>query len=287
MAIFSYKCFNSRLYWEDLVLNSFLTWYLCSLMIQQRPCVFLLRSAQCTSFPPILWPPCPFHCGCCCIPVLLILSQEICPLSLLFGGNAPKKMRIRLTWTKTPCSPECCLWQQKGRHVGACLTPKAGFSCSLQTIAAWEGFQHPALHCSFPLVYPMLTVGFCHMWGVPCQDMCAPCEKQAPQLCPEPKLHQLCFFSKALFGLGREEWGDFPWAMFLFNFFFSSKGISMKNFISEIEMEWDVLRLFFPFCSSCLLAPLSHKASFLQLHISSYSCVFHLEAALNFCRILA
>lgn len=240
-------------------------WNLCSLTIQQSLCVFLLRSAYCSSFPPIHWPPCPFHFACCCIPVLLSFTKVLdIPgnLSSVFAVwkkcSEENENKTELDWDSIqPRILSLTREREHVQHLGRFLLQSPNH-LQRGSFLSWKWFQHPALHCSLPLVCPMLAVGLCHMWGVPCQDMCTPHEKQTLQLCPEPKSYQLwCFFHKALFTLGREEWGDFPWATFLFKFFFFFfKG----NFNEKFYFwNWDGMRcsevvssilLFLPPCSS-------------------------------------
>lgn len=86
----------------------------------------------------------------------------------------------------------------------------AGFPCSLQTI-----YSLGVISASCPALLSSFSLSCAGCWLLSHVGSAMPGdvythENQAPQLCPEPRSYQLwCFFSKALFSLGREEWGDF------------------------------------------------------------------------------
>lgn len=116
------------------------------------------------------------------------------------------------------------------------------------------------------------------MWGVPCQDICRPCKKQAPSFALNPIIVALVFLQQSFVWLGKGGMGRLPWATFLFNFFFF-KGNFNENFYF---WNWDGMRcsdvvscilLFLPPCS-CLSQDSFPTAAYLQLLlcVSSGGC---------------
>lgn len=116
-------------------------WNLCSLTIQQRLCVFLLRSAYCSSFPPIHWPPCPFHFTCCCIPVLLSFTKvSDIPgnLSSVFAvwKKCSEENENKTELDQSSIQPRILSLTREREACRSMFNTWAGFSCSLQTICS-------------------------------------------------------------------------------------------------------------------------------------------------------
>lgn len=233
-----------------------------------------------------------FHFGCCCLPALLSFTNILdIPgnLSPVFAvwKKCSEENENRTELDQDPMQPRMLSLAAEREACRSMFNTWAGFSCSLQTI-----YSLGVISASCPALLSSSSLSCAGCWLLSHVGSAMPGhvythEKKAPQLCPEPRSYQLwCFFSKALFSLGREEWGDFPELHFHLIFFFFKGNFNEKFYLWNWgwnEMFWGC------FFHSALIASLLLSLTRLLSYSSSssYSCVFHLEVTLNFSRMLA